>query len=212
VLPFTDVDEYNPFYVYIKCLYCRGIVSGYSDNTFRPYDNITRGQMSKIVSNAAGFNDPVSGQTYTDVPPSHPFYVWIERLTVRNIATGYNTAAECPTGAPCFRPENTLTRGQMAKIDSNAAGFTDVPPAGTLTFTDVPPSHPFYIYIERLSRRGIVGGYECGIDPGEPCDGGNRPYYRPENNVTRGQSAKIVSNTFFAVDCTPGIPPVLPGR
>jgi hypothetical protein len=210
VLPFTDVDEYNPFYVYIKCLYCRGIVSGYSDNTFRPYDNITRGQMSKIVSNAAGFNDPVSGQTYTDVPPSHPFYVWIERLTMHNVVSGYDTG--CPTGAPCFKPENTLTRGQMAKIDSNAAGFTDVPPAGTLTFTDVPPSHPFYIYIERLSRRGIVGGYECGIDPGEPCDAENRPYYRPQNNVTRGQSAKIVSNTFFAVDCTPGIPPILPGK
>jgi hypothetical protein len=212
VLPFTDVDQYNPFYVFIKCLYCRGIISGYADGTFRPYDNITRGQMSKIVSNAAGFNDPVSGQTYTDVPPSHPFYVWIERLTMHNVANGYNTAGECPTGAPCFRPENTLTRGQMAKIDSNAAGFSDVPPAGTLTFTDVPPAHTFYLYIERLSRRGIISGYECGGPASEPCDAENRPYYRPQNNVTRGQSAKIVSNTFFPVDCTPGIPPILPGK
>jgi hypothetical protein len=151
--------------------------------------------MSKIVSNAAGFNDLASGQTYTDVPPSHPFYVWIMRLTMHDVVSGYD--AGCSTGAPCFRPENTLTRGQMAKIDSNAAGFSDVPPAGTLTFTDVPPSHPFYIWIERLSRRGIIDGYECGSSAADPCDAENRPYYKPENNVSRGQSSKIVSKTFF---------------
>ncbi|HKP51475.1 MAG TPA: S-layer homology domain-containing protein [Chloroflexia bacterium] len=212
VMPFTDVDQYNPFYVYIKCLYCRGVISGYGDGTFRPYAEITRGQMSKVVSNSAGFNEPVSGQVYTDVPPAHPFYMWIMRLSNRGIATGYNTAGQCPTGVPCFRPENSLTRGQMAKIDSNAAGFSDTPPAGTLTFADVPPSNPFYIWIERLSRRGIINGYDCGVNPMEPCDGQNRPYYRPYTDITRGQAAKIVSNTFFPVDCTPGIPPILPGR
>jgi hypothetical protein len=25
----------------------------------------------------------------------------------------------------------------------------------------------------------------------------NRPYFRPNNDVTRGQAAKIISNTFF---------------
>jgi hypothetical protein len=210
VVPFTDVDVDNPFYIYIKCLYCRGIISGYSDNTFRPYSDTTRGQMSKIVSNAAGFNDPVSGQTYTDVPPSHPFYVWIMRLTMHNVATGYDTG--CPTGAPpCFKPENSITRGQMAKIDSNAAVYNDDIPPSQQTFTDVPPDSTFWVYIERLVLHDVVGGYPCG-STGEPCDDENRPYYRPKNNVTRGQSAKIVSNTFFPVDCTPGIRPVLPGN
>ena len=211
-MAFRDVDEYNPFYVYIKCLYCRGIVSGYADGTFRPFADITRGQSSKIISNAAGFSEAVSGQRYTDVPPSHPFYVWIMRLTNRNIATGYNTAAECPTGVPCFRPEMPVTRGQLAKMDSNAAGFSDVPPAGTITFTDVPPGSTFYLFIERLARRGIVSGYPCGQEPNEPCDAQRRPYYRPNLNITRGQASKIVANTFFPVNCAPGIPPILPGR
>jgi hypothetical protein len=44
-------------------------------------------------------------------------------------------------------------------------------------------------------------GYACG-GPGEPCDGANRNYFRPFNNVTRGQTSKIVSTTFFP-DCVP---------
>ncbi|HEX9989324.1 MAG TPA: hypothetical protein VGE45_12705 [Chloroflexia bacterium] len=31
----------------------------------------------------------------------------------------------------------------------------------------------------------------------EPCDDPNRPYFRPFNNVTRGQASKIVANAFF---------------
>jgi len=30
----------------------------------------------------------------------------------------------------------------------------------------------------------------------------NLPYFRPNNNATRGQTSKIVSNTFFP-DCNP---------
>ena len=35
-------------------------------------------------------------------------------------------------------------------------------------------------------------------------DAENRYYFRPANNVTRGQSAKIVANTFFPGCQTPG--------
>ena len=31
-----------------------------------------------------------------------------------------------------------------------------------------------------------------------------RPYYRPCANVTRGQTSKIIANTFFPVNCAPG--------
>ncbi|MEO6456832.1 MAG: hypothetical protein ABIO92_00950 [Chloroflexia bacterium] len=40
-----------------------------------------------------------------------------------------------------------------------------------------------------------MGGYTCC----GPC-GSGKPYFRPGNDVTRGQSSKIVSNAFFP-DC-----------
>src|SRR5205807_2661139 len=35
-LPFTDVQPANYFYEAVQYLYCRGVIGGYPDNTFRP--------------------------------------------------------------------------------------------------------------------------------------------------------------------------------
>ena len=200
---FSDVPPGSTFYSFVNCLVDRGIISGYSDGTFRAQNQITRGQIAKIVSNSEGYADNVTGmQTYADVPSTQPFHVWIERLSMRGHMGGYNCggAGEPCDGAnrPYFRPGNNASRGQLSKIVSNAAGFDDTP-AGQ-TFEDVPTNSTFYVYIERLTGRGVMGGYECGR-PDEPCVApNNRPYFRPSDNVTRGQGSKIVANTFFP-DC-----------
>ena len=65
------------------------------------------------------------------------------------------------------------------------------------TFEDVPPGSTFYLWIERMSGRGIFAGYPCG-GPFEPCVApANRPYFRPNNNATRGQMSKIAAEAFF---------------
>ena len=129
-LPFTDVDVYNPFRIYIQCLYCRGILSGYSDNTFLPYGNITRGQVAKVVSNSAAFSDviPSTTQTFSDVPYGHPFWVYIERLVAHADISGYadnGTSQPCAAAgvaSPCFLPSATVTRGQLARSTATRRG------------------------------------------------------------------------------------------
>jgi hypothetical protein len=196
-IQFSDVPSNHPFYIYIRCLACRGIIGGYSDGTFRPGNPTTRGQMSKIVANAAGILDPIppNQQSFTDVPPSHPFWVYIERLALHGIVGGYSDGT--------FRPDNWVTRGQLTKFASNAAGFNEPIPPGTQTYTDVPPTQTFWVYIERLSSRGVISGYQCGVPPAGPCDPQNRPYFLPDATVTRGQTSKIVANTFYPNCQTP---------
>ncbi|HET9493032.1 MAG TPA: S-layer homology domain-containing protein [Chloroflexia bacterium] len=200
---FTDVTPGSTFYPYVRCLACRGVVSGYSDGTFRPNSSVTRGQLSKMVSNAVGLNDEPEGQMFEDVPPGHTFYDFTYRLASRNYMVGYPCGGQ---GEPCgsqnlpyFRPAGAATRGQAAKIVSNAAGFTE--PGVGRHYADVPPENPFYNEIMRLTVRGVMAGYPCG-SPGEPCDAQNRPYFRWGNQVTRGQIAKIVANTFYP-SCSP---------
>jgi hypothetical protein len=203
---FTDVPSDNVFYTFIRCLACRGIISGYDDGTFRPFNDITRGQIAKIVSNAAGFDEDPGPQIYEDVPSGSPFYQWINRLSMRGHIGGYPCgtvdAEPCvePDNLPYFRPANSATRGQLAKIVANAAGLSKTP-SGQF-YTDVPEGHTFYVWIMRLTDEGVMSGYDCG-GPGEPCDSENRPYFRPFNNVTRGQASKIVANTFFPGCQTP---------
>jgi hypothetical protein len=197
----------STFYDFVRCLACRNIVSGYSDGTFRPGNDITRGQIAKMVSNAAGYEDviPPDRQTFEDVPPDHTFWLWIERLVVHGVMGGYPCGEEgepCnpPGNLPYFRPFANATRGQLGKIVANAAGVGGTPTG--LYYTDVPEDNPFYLWIMRLTNLGVMGGYPCGGE-GEPCDDANRPYFRAFANVTRGQASKIVANTFYPNCQTP---------
>ncbi len=208
-ITFTDVPPGSAFYGYIMCLACQGIVSGYTDGTFRPGGGVTRGQIAKIVSNAAGFGEPVSGQSFEDVLPGSAFYTFTERMAGRGILSGYPCGGHEPAGAePCdpqnrpyFRPTMGATRGQIAKIVAQSAGIID--PPGERRFEDMPQGSPFYADIQRLANRGVMDGYACGR-PDEPCvPPGNRPYFRSGSNATRGQTSKIVANTFLPNCQTP---------
>ncbi|MDQ3930126.1 MAG: S-layer homology domain-containing protein [Chloroflexota bacterium] len=198
--PFWDVSQSNPFYSFVRCLACQEIVSGYSDGSFRPNERITRGQAAKIIANAANYSDeiPSDRQTFADVPPDSPFWLYIERVYAHEAIGGYPCGAEgelCP--GIYYRPGAYLTRGQLAKIATNVAGYEDAPSGQT--FNDVPPGSPFYTYIERAAAHDVISGYACGgtnpdTSEAEPCPGA---YFRPASNVTRGQTAKIVANSLL---------------
>jgi hypothetical protein len=196
----------NIFYTFIRCLACRGIISGYGDGTFRPFNDISRGQIAKMVSNAAGFSEDPGPQLYEDVGSTNPFYQWINRLSNRGHMGGYPCGTvdvePCiqPDNRPYFRPFVNASRGQLAKIVANAANVGGTPTG--VFYTDVQEDNPFYLWIMRLTNIGVMSGYECG-GPGEPCDPQNRPYFRPFANVTRGQASKIVANTFYPNCQTP---------
>jgi S-layer homology domain len=149
-----------------------GAVSGYSDSTFRPYNTTTRSQFAKIV--VAAFNIPLysgSQQHFSDVPPSHPFYAYIETARAAGLASGYSDGT--------FRPYDEVTRGQAAKITVAAAGLEDAS-KGTATFSDVPVGSAFYAYIETAYANGILSGYADGS-------------FKPGTDATRGQASKIVN-------------------
>ena len=170
-ITFTDVLPTDYFYQGVQYLYCHGAISGYADNTFRPYNDTTRGQLAKIIVLAEGFPINTSGAPhFTDVPSTNPFYAFIETAYNRGIVSGYadNT----------FRWGANVTRAQLSKIIVGAEGWS-INTVNGPHFTDVGTTHPFYPYIETAYNRGIISGYADGT-------------FRPSNNATRGQIAKIV--------------------
>ena len=190
---FSDVTDPTTYYYQgVYYLACHGVISGYSDGTYRPFNNTTRGQMTKIVTLA--FNIPLvtppalDSRTFTDVLPDNVFYQLIETAAARNIVSGYTCGGvNSQTGVPepCdsnrrpyFRPSNFVTRGQLTKIVVIGAGFTLLNPP-TPTFTDVVPSNVFYQSIETAVCHGIITGYDDHT-------------FRPNNYAFRGQIAKIV--------------------
>jgi glucose/arabinose dehydrogenase/plastocyanin len=157
----------------------------------------------------ATFTATPTSVSFQDVPPGHTFYAFVTCLARQGFISGYPCGGEgepCgPTSDPYFRPNNWVTRGQIAKIVSESAFFNEVYPNDVQTFEDVPPGSTFFQFVERLAHANVMGGYQCGIDPNEPCGPENRPYFRPDANATRGQLTKIVSNAAgFNDDLPPG--------
>jgi hypothetical protein len=193
---FSDVSPADFYYAAVNYLVAQGALTGYDDCTFRPQNNATRGQLSKIVTLAEGWpllNPPQP--TFADVPPGSTFYTYIETLFSRGAIGGYpcgGPGEPCdPQNRPYFRPNADITRAQLAKVVVLARRWTlSDPPVAT--FADVPVGSPFYRYVETAVAHNILSGYPCG-NP-EPCDPQNRPVFRPNNNATRGQIAKIVYN------------------
>src|SRR5262249_48728913 len=102
-----------------------------------------------------------------------------------------------PNNLPYFRPNSNATRGQISKIDANAAGFANQPSGQQ--FEDIAVGSTYYTFTFRLVSRDVMGGYPCG-GAGEPCGPNNLPYFRSDANATRGQTSKIIANTFYP-DC-----------
>jgi hypothetical protein len=49
---FSDVPVGSPFFQHVETAVQHQIISGYADGTFKPGNNATRGQISKILYNA----------------------------------------------------------------------------------------------------------------------------------------------------------------
>jgi hypothetical protein len=192
--PIRRPTNYTPVYY----LACRGVLSGYADGTFHPYNNTTRGQMSKIVLLAYSLplrTPPAGGYSLADVRPGSTFFAYVETVATGGIVSGYACGG---AGEPCdsanrpyYRPASYVTRGQLTKIVVGAAGWPLQNPA-VPSFTDVAVGSTFYPYIETAVCHAVLGGYSDGT-------------FRPGNNATRGQIAKIVANavTVGPMSCGP---------
>jgi hypothetical protein len=168
---YTDIHPSQYFYEAVNWLTCRGIVAGYTDNTFRPFNNATRAQLAKMVVVGEGWQifEP-SQPTFSDVGSGDWFYGVVETAAYHGIIVGYGDGA--------FRPHNNVTRGQLCKIIVLARGWTPLDPE-TAHFSDVPRGSAFYTYVETAQARGVVSGYGDGT-------------FRPNANATRGQLSKML--------------------
>ncbi len=105
---FSDVATNDPYYPYIETARLHSVLSGYNDGTFRPNNEVSRGQMSKMIVIAMGWTVNAPTQHFSDVPRDYVFYGYVETLVAHSAVSGYNDGT--------FRPGNNLTRGQLSKV------------------------------------------------------------------------------------------------
>jgi hypothetical protein len=171
---FYDLPDTHWAYQYVSYLFCRGAVSGYPDETFRPNEGSTRGQFAKMLVLGMGWMpyNPVY-PTFNDVAPGSTFYTFIEAAYLRGAVEGY------PDGT--FRPNAPVTRAQAAKMLVTGKGWSLYSPPWS-SFSDVPVGHWAYAFVHTALSHGVIAGYPDGT-------------FRPDTHVTRAQLAKMVALT-----------------
>ncbi len=144
--PFTDVVM-TPYERPVGYLYALGLVSGTSQFTFSPKDQVTRAQMAAFIVRALGKQrDSVKvSQKFTDVPATH----WAADVVAKAVAEGIVRG----TSETTFAPDAPVTYAQAVVMLLRALGYEK-----TLV-GEYPTAH-----ILKASELGWLKGTEFSMD------------------------------------------------
>ncbi len=122
VTEMTDITN-HPAKGYISALVKEGIITGYPDNTFRPYNKITRAEIITMLSRSLQLDDEkkkinLDRNYYYDVSNEHWANNLISLATELSIIDGY------PDGS--FKPNNYVTKAESAKLLVKLSQLTGV--------------------------------------------------------------------------------------
>ena len=155
---FSDVQTGNKYYTSIKYLKDQGLIEGYSDGSFKPYNEINRAEAIKVLLKALPETQDQTTPIETEIPNPKTFYFpditptdwFFEDLVIawnNKLITGYNDGL--------FHPENTINRAESLKIALLKEG-TQIPDQITdPPYTDVPADAWFAKYAQIAKERTI---------------------------------------------------------
>ena len=174
----TDVPETADYATAVNTLVALGVVNGYEDNTFKPDNNITRAEASKIIVaalNETAAAEAMKGATkFSDIEAKHE---WATGYINKGVSMGYINGMENNQ----FQPDGNVTFAQVVKMMLCAMGYEDY--AASLAEQYGYTGANWYIpYTQLAADAGVTEGVYAG----------------PNEAVTRAQVAQLVYNAIKA--------------
>lgn len=170
-----NTPSYNPNYnagVQLEKGEHFNYVIGYSDGTVRPEGNITRAEVAtiffRLLTDESRKTYLTEYNTFTDVEKSMWHNVAISTLARAGVLNGYNDGS--------FRPDNNITRAEMAAIISR---FAELEGSTRISFTDI-KGHWAEKSILLAASNGWINGYNDGS-------------FRPDQNITRAETFAMIN-------------------
>lgn len=187
----SDVAENDNLCYYVNLLYYNGIISGYSDDTYRQNNPVTRAEFSKYIARTFRFHRDMSteieeGEFFPDVNEDNVFFDDIYSLRKDGIILGYSDGT--------FKPDEFVTRGQAAKFLANSLEKLwqkRILESTEVSFSDLAEENVFRTHILKLKKLS-EGEHEL-----DQITNVNSTGYRSDDFVTREELAKMVANTYM---------------
>lgn len=176
---FVDVKENNPNFVAINYLKEQGIIEGYNDGSYKPYQNISRAEALKmlILTNEKYNKEDIEGKTleedpFTDTSKEDWFSPYLAVAKENNIVKGYDDGS--------FMPQKTINLAESLKIYLESLENILYPNDKTLyIYADTPDEDWYSKYTAYAGSKGMIY-----------INNDNRVF--PNQEMTRGYLAEIL--------------------
>ena len=130
---FVDITSDDPLFEDIWKLVQRGILSGYvvdGLNYFEPDNDITRAEFTKIILSILCITPSTEAQAtpvvFNDILSTEDwYYPYTKESYIRDLITGYLGEVDSNGQSP-FKPNNTITRAEAAKIVLEALNMQEI--------------------------------------------------------------------------------------
>ena len=147
---FSDISDSTHLEAILN-LTAQGIIKGYPDGTFKPYQPITRGDAAVMIARVHGLlnRQNIPSSAFKDLHTVNPTtQEAIAKLSALGIISGYSNES--------YKPLETVTRGQMAKMIVKAFNLQIID--GNHTFPDVYSQAVLASYVATIANAGITIG------------------------------------------------------
>ena len=157
VSSFPDIEADAWFNKYVGYLEDKNVLNGYEDGTFRPYDTVTRGEISTVIARAQRYElIPYSG-IFADVTDSDWAKDYIQTLASQGIISGYEDGT--------FGPYSPLSRAEAVTIINNVLAPST--PIVTFTPNDIAGHWAEANIILAVNERMLGGTWSEDLNPVE---------------------------------------------
>lgn len=148
----------------------KGYVSGYSDNTFRPENKVTRAETTQMLSNILGDSGMLK-EDAEDVDSSAWYSNSVGKIMGLGVMGGYSDGT--------FRPDSNITRQEFAVTLVNLMDLSSMTIVADKSFTDVENTYGAEA-IKLLASIGVISGYPDGT-------------FGPDREITRAEMVVILN-------------------
>ena len=173
---FEDLSEEHWAYNYIMTLVADGYLNGMSETEFAPDANVTREQFATMLVSAKHIYDDTASCDFIDLDESHWAYRQVASAVNAGIIKGYDDGT--------FGLGRNITREEMAAMVARAnENLTQV--KDLVDFIDKNEISEWALEsVEKMQMADIISGFEDNS-------------FRPQENATRAQAAKIMYGILF---------------
>ena len=171
---FADLGDVEWAKDAILALFEKGIVSGVGDNLYAPQNNVTREQFIVMIMRALKIDATESNTVFSDVQAGSYYEKYVATAKKLGIVNGISEDS--------FGVGKNITRQDLAVMVLNAAKYMNKSLEGdkNIVFSDNENIADYAKEaVENLVKTGAISGFPDNT-------------FRPEDNCTRAQAAKII--------------------